>query len=68
VLASALRSTVLALAVPPWPRANKAAAPSSSAFFHAWIEFLVNERHGWFTEGFDTPVLQDAKALLDELM
>jgi predicted ATPase len=22
----------------------------------------------WFTEGFDTPVLQDAKALLDELM
>jgi hypothetical protein len=21
----------------------------------------------WFTEGFDTPVLQDAKALLDEL-
>ena len=22
---------------------------------------------GWFTEGFDTPVLQDAKALLDEL-
>jgi hypothetical protein len=24
--------------------------------------------YGWFTEGFDTPVLQDAKALLDELM
>jgi predicted ATPase len=23
--------------------------------------------YGWFTEGFDTPVLQDAKALLDEL-
>jgi predicted ATPase len=23
---------------------------------------------GWFTEGFDTPVLQDAKALLDELV
>jgi predicted ATPase len=22
---------------------------------------------GWFTEGFDTPDLQDAKALLDEL-
>jgi predicted ATPase len=21
----------------------------------------------WFTEGFDTPVLQDAKALLDQL-
>jgi predicted ATPase len=24
--------------------------------------------YGWFTEGFDTPVLQDAKALLDELV
>jgi len=23
--------------------------------------------YGWFTEGFDTPVLQDAKALLDQL-
>jgi predicted ATPase len=23
---------------------------------------------GWFTEGFDTPVLQDAKALLDQLV
>jgi hypothetical protein len=24
-------------------------------------------RHGWFTEGFDTADLKDAKALLDEL-
>src|SRR5689334_14883282 len=23
--------------------------------------------YGWFTEGFDTPVLKEAKALLDEL-
>ena len=23
--------------------------------------------YGWFTEGFDTPVLQEAKALLDQL-
>jgi predicted ATPase len=23
--------------------------------------------YGWFTEGFNTPVLQDAKALLDQL-
>jgi predicted ATPase len=23
--------------------------------------------YGWFTEGFDTPDLKDAKALLDEL-
>jgi tetratricopeptide (TPR) repeat protein len=28
---------------------------------------LLASIYGWFTEGFDTPVLQDAKALLDEL-
>jgi hypothetical protein len=28
---------------------------------------LLAPIHGWFTEGFDTPVLQDAKALLDQL-
>jgi hypothetical protein len=28
---------------------------------------LLAEIYGWFTEGFDTPVLNDAKALLDEL-
>ena len=28
----------------------------------------IAQRHdGWFTEGFDTPVLKDAKALLDKL-
>jgi predicted ATPase len=26
---------------------------------------LLAPIYGWFTEGFDTPVLQDAKALLD---
>ena len=29
---------------------------------------LLAPVYSWFTEGFDTPVLQDAKALLDELM
>jgi predicted ATPase len=29
---------------------------------------LLKEIHGWFTEGFDTPDLQEAKALLEELM
>jgi predicted ATPase len=29
---------------------------------------LLNEIYGWFTEGFDTPDLQEAKALLEELM
>jgi hypothetical protein len=28
---------------------------------------LLSETYGWFTEGFDTPDLKDAKALLDEL-
>ena len=29
---------------------------------------LLAPIYGWFTEGFDTPMLQEAKALLDELM
>ncbi len=28
---------------------------------------LLSEIYGWFTEGFDTPLLKEAKALLDEL-
>ena len=28
---------------------------------------LLAPIYGWFTEGFDTPELQDAKARLDEL-
>ena len=28
---------------------------------------MLAEIFGWFTEGFDTPDLKDAKALLDEL-
>jgi hypothetical protein len=28
---------------------------------------LLARIYSWFTEGFDTPVLQDAKALLDQL-
>jgi predicted ATPase len=28
---------------------------------------LLAETYGWFTEGFDTADLQDAKALLEEL-
>ena len=29
---------------------------------------LLTPTYGWFTEGFDTPVLKEAKALLDELV
>jgi predicted ATPase len=28
---------------------------------------LLAPIYGWFTEGFDTPILKDAKSLLDEL-
>jgi hypothetical protein len=28
---------------------------------------LLAPSYGWFTEGFDTPILQDAKSLLDQL-
>jgi hypothetical protein len=28
---------------------------------------LLTPVYGWFTEGFDTPVLQEAKSLLHEL-
>jgi len=28
---------------------------------------LLDPVYGWFTEGFDTPDLKEAKALLDEL-
>ena len=28
---------------------------------------ILAEIYGWFTEGFDTPDLNDAKSLLDEL-
>jgi predicted ATPase len=34
---------------------------------HTEARDLLAPIYGWFTEGFDTPVLQDAKALLDEL-
>jgi predicted ATPase len=38
----------------------------------SWIKFneahhLLSEIYGWFTEGFDTKDLQEAKALLDEV-
>ena len=29
---------------------------------------LLREIYGWFTEGFDTPDLKEAKAMLDELI
>jgi hypothetical protein len=37
---------------------------------NAWLRLRgahLGRAHNWFTEGFDTPVLKEAKALLDEL-
>jgi predicted ATPase len=34
---------------------------------HDEARSILAEVYGWFTEGFDTPDLQEAKALLDEL-
>ena len=34
---------------------------------HAEARELVAPVYGWFTEGFDTPDLREAKALLDDL-
>jgi predicted ATPase len=34
---------------------------------HTEARDLLAPVYGWFTEGFDTPDLKDAKALLDEL-
>src|SRR5438309_1891333 len=31
------------------------------------VQTVLAEIYGWFTEGFDTPALREAKALLDEL-
>ena len=40
----------------PWQQSKKAEAHQ-----------LLSEIYGWFTEGFDTKDLQEAKALLEEL-
>jgi predicted ATPase len=34
---------------------------------HSEARDLLGPIYGWFTEGFDTPVLKDAKSLLDQL-
>ena len=42
----------------PGSAVSRAGAPKPATFWH---------QYGWFTEGFDTPDLKEAKALLDEL-
>jgi hypothetical protein len=44
------------------------ASPASGAIkASAEARDLLAPIYGWFTEGFDTPVLKDAKELLDQL-
>jgi tetratricopeptide (TPR) repeat protein len=65
---------VLAVAARQSARLNELRAASSLA--RLWRDQgkrteardLLAPIYGWFTEGFDTPVLQDAKALLDQLV
>ena len=48
---------------------------AASSLARLWTEFgrrdearnLLAPVYGWFTEGFDTPDLKEAKALLDKL-
>ena len=58
----------------PSPNPTPAATPGYAAVrlsekgrYHVPSDLLV-PIYGWFTEGLDTPVLQDAKALLDQLV
>jgi hypothetical protein len=43
-------------------------SPVSGAIRASDARDLLAPIYGWFTEGFDTPVLQDAKVLLDQLV
>jgi predicted ATPase len=43
------------------------AVPLSIAGSYAEARDLLAPVYGWFTEGFDTPDLKEAKALLDAL-
>ena len=66
-------------AAPSKSPAARARSPSSFARRRAWPAFstkqgrqdearrMLGEIYGWFTEGFDTADLKDAKALLDAL-
>ena len=44
---------------------GSSASTNTAAVFTGGI--LLAPIYGWFTEGFDTPDLKDAKALLDKL-
>ena len=61
--------------VAKWQRAKLWELRAATSLARLWRDqgkrsearVLLAPIYGWFTEGFDTPVLRDAKALLDEL-
>jgi predicted ATPase len=73
--AAAERNYHQALEVAKWQRAKLWELRAATSLARLWRDqgkrsearVLLAPIYGWFTEGFDTPVLRDAKALLDEL-
>ena len=65
--AAAERDYHQALEVAKWQRATSLARLWRDQGKRSEARVLLAPIYGWFTEGFDTPVLRDAKALLDEL-
>jgi predicted ATPase len=73
--AAAEQSYHQALAVAQRQSAKLFELRATTSLAHVWRDQgkraeardLLAPIYGWFTEGFDTPVLQEAKALLDEL-
>ena len=63
------KPTSLPTAAPkyPWRRNANSFIPGGSAKGRWRTNTDLTPIYGWFTEGFDTPVLRDAKTLLDEL-
>ena len=65
--AAAERNYHQALEVAKWQRATSLARLWRDQGKRSEARVLLAPIYGWFTEGFDTPDLKDAKALLDEL-
>ena len=73
--AAAERNYHRALAVAEHQSARTFGLRAAISLAHLWLDQgkctqardLFVPVYGWFTEGFDTPVLRDARALLDQL-
>jgi predicted ATPase len=73
--AAAERNYHQALEVAKWQRAKLWELRAATSLARLWRDQgkrreardLLAPIYGWFTEGFDTPVLKDARVLLDQL-